>query len=263
VVGRLGDLIEEVGASGSVVHLASERSGNRDPVVFDDILGTGDLLDAWRRGPFVYASSATIHGAPHAALDASAPLEINDWYNAGKVVNEFQLRDAVAAGVEGRGPGISLRPCVYFGRSRRAPYRQYLNSYVFHAMAGHTFTFDTDAAVQGAGMSYIGDADYGRAVVAALDRGVSGGFPIASGFVTYRDLLDTINRVAGTTGRLAVKSPSGPDEFRVPHSRIEIDSSAFTAQTGWVPQQGLEELVSAFVAGEREAGRAKGVGAPS
>jgi nucleoside-diphosphate-sugar epimerase len=266
VVGQLGfldGLAGEIGASGSIVHLASERSAERERVVYEDIMGTGELLDAWQRGPFVYASSATIHGEPRAVLEASAPIDILDWYNAGKAVNEFQVRDAVEAAVPGRGPGISLRPCLYFGRSHRAPFRQYLNSYFFHAQAGHTFTCDTDAAGAGAGVSYIGDADYGRAVVAALDRGTSAAYPIASGFVTYRDLLDTINRVAGTTGRWAVRPPSGPDDFRVPHSRIEINSSAFTAQTGWHPQQGLDELVSAFVAGEREAGRAESVGAPS
>ncbi len=118
--------------------------------------------------------------------------------------------------------------------------------------------FDTDAAVEASGVSYIGDADYGRAVVAALDHGETAAYPVASGFVTYRDLLETINRVAGTSGRRAVRpgGPSGPDEFRVPHSRIEIDSASFTAKTGWRPQQGLDELVEAFVRGEREAGRA-------
>lgn len=259
VVGQLNvleELVGEIGASGSIVHLASERTADRERVMYQDIMGTGQILDYWQRGAFVYASAATIHGEPHAVLDPPASINIVDWYNAGKAVNEFQLRAALVAMVPGRGAGISLRPCLYFGRSHRAPAGQYLNSYFFHARAGHTFTFDTDVAVEGAGVSFIGTADYGRAVVAALDHGISGGFPIASGFVTYRDLLDAVNRVAGTTGRWAVKAPSGPNEFRVPHSRIEIDSSAFTAQTGWRPQQGLDELVSAFVAGEREGGRA-------
>jgi nucleoside-diphosphate-sugar epimerase len=252
-LGLLGDLTAEIGGAGSVVHLASGRSGERDPVVFDDILGTGELLDAWRQGPFVYASSATVHGEPRAVLDAAAGTDVGDWYNAGKVVNEFQVKDA--AGTAGRGAGISLRPCVYFGRSHRPPFRQYLNSFVFHAQAGHTFTAENDAWAESAGVSYIGDADYGRAVVAALDRGATGAYPIASGFVTYRDLLETINRVAGTRGQWAVRPPSGPNDSRVPHSRIQIDSSAFSTQTGWRPQQGLDELVWAFVSGEREAGR--------
>jgi nucleoside-diphosphate-sugar epimerase len=258
LLGLLDDLAAEIGASGSVVHLASERSGDRYRVVFDDLLGTGELLDSWQRGPFVYASSATIHGEPHAVLDASAPVDILDWYNAGKVVNEFQVKSAAEAGVAGRGPGISLRPCLYFGRSHRALHHQYLDLFFYHALAGHTFTFDMDAAVEGGGASYIGDADYGRAVVAALDRGETAAYPVATGFVTWRDLLETINRIAATSARWAVlpADPTAPDKFRVPHSRIEIDSSAFAARTGWRPQQGLDELVEAFVRGEREAGRA-------
>jgi nucleoside-diphosphate-sugar epimerase len=91
-------------------------------------------------------------------------------------------------------------------------------------------------------------------VVAALDRGETTAYPVASGFVTWRNLLETINRVAGTNAQYAVRPP-GPNDARVPHSRIEIDSSAFTSRTGWKPQQGLDELVEAFVNGEREAGR--------
>ncbi|MEA2683107.1 MAG: hypothetical protein QOK05_1435 [Chloroflexota bacterium] len=257
VVGMLGfldDLTDEIGAAGSIVHLASERTDQRERVLFDDILGTGELLDAWQRGPFVYASSSTIHGEPQAVLDASAPVHILDWYNAGKVVNEFQVTRAAEEGANGRGPGVSLRPSLVFGRSRVKPRNQYLDRFFHHALAGHTFTFDMDAAVEGGGASYIGDADFGRAVVAALDRGETTAYPVASGFVTWRNLLETINRVAGTNAQYAVRPP-GSNDARVPHSRIEIDSSAFTSRTGWKPQQGLDELVEAFVNGEREAGR--------
>lgn len=260
VVGELGvleGLAEEIGGS-AIVHLASSRRLERAHVLHDDIHGTGQLLDAWRSGPFVYSSTTTIHGFPRGILDEHTPVEIVDWYDAGKVVSEFQIRAAVEENEPGRGPGISLRPTLYFGPSRRKPVRQYLASYFYHAAAGHAFTFDSEEAMAQAGAAYVGLEDFGRAVVAALDSTPSAAYPIASGFVTWSDLVETINRVAGTSARSIVRpeGPQGPDEYRVGHSRTELDASAFTRATGWQPRQGLDELVDAFVRGEREAGRA-------
>ena len=260
VVGALGELQDmstDIGEADGIVHLASGRRLDRDRVLYEDIFGTGQLIDAWRRGPFVQSSTTTVHGVPRGVLDEKTPIDIVDWYDCGKVVNEFQLRAALGEELAGRGPGVSLRPTLYFGPSRRRPVRQYLSAFYYHALEGHAFIFDTEEAMATTGAAYIGLEDFGRAVVAALDSAPSGAYPIASGFVTWRDLVETINRLASTTGRCVVRpdGPQGPDEFRVGHSRTELDSSAFTKATGWQPRQDLDELVTAFAAGEREAGR--------
>lgn len=261
VVGMLGVLdggaSEAVGASGAVVHLACDRSADRERVVYDDILGTGELLDLWQRGPFVYSSTTTVHGVPRGILDAETAVRLDDWYDCGKAVNEFQVRSAAAAGLAARGPGISLRPTLYFGGTRRPPKRQYLDWFLRRAAAGDAITFVSEEAMATAGAAYVGTEDFGRAVVAALGVADSGEYPVATGFVTWRDLLAAINRAAGANGRAIVRQngPEGPDEFPVPNSRTELDCSAFVERSGWRPQQGLEELVDAFVGGEREAGR--------
>ena len=261
VVGLLGllqgEAEEAIGSSASIVHLASERSADRERVVYDDILGTGELLDLWQRGPFVYSSTTTVHGVPRRRLDADTPVHIEDWYACGKVVNEFQLRTAAAAHDTPRGPAITLRPTLYFGPTRRPPERQYLDWFLRRSVAGDAITFGSEDEMAHTGAAYIGTADFGRAVVAGLGIAESGEFPIASGFVTWRDLLETINRAAGGNGRVMVRTdgPEAPDEFPVPNSRTELDSSAFTERSGWRPQQHLDELVEAFVRGEREAGR--------
>jgi nucleoside-diphosphate-sugar epimerase len=260
VVGLLGMLdgaAEAVSASGAVVHLASERSADRERVVYDDILGTGELLDLWQRGPFVYNSTSTVHGIPHGILDTKTPVRIDDWYDAGKAINEFQVRAAARAGGAARGAGISLRPTLYFGGTHRPPVRQYLEWFLRRASTGQAITFVSEEAMATVGAAYVGTADFGRAVVAALGLAGSGEFPVASGFVTWRDLLTAINKAAGTTGRAIVRpnGPENPDEFPVPNSRTELDCSTFTARSGWQPQQSLEELVDAFVHAEREAGR--------
>ncbi len=191
-------------------------------------------------------------------LRADSPVHVEDWYDCGKVVNEFQVRDAAAAGVDGRGPGISLRPTLFFGPSKRPPERQYLAWFFYHARAGHALTFDSDEAMATTGASYVGTGDFARAVVAALGLTDSGAYPISGGFVTWRELMDTVNRVAGTKGRWIVRpeGPQGDDEFRAGHSRTELDDAAFRTATGWSPRESLEELVTAFVPCEREAWRA-------
>ncbi|HEX7474174.1 MAG TPA: NAD(P)-dependent oxidoreductase [Candidatus Limnocylindrales bacterium] len=260
VVGMLGMLdgaADAVAAAGAVVHLASQRSADRERVVYDDVLGTGELLDLWKRGPFVYSSTTTVHGIPRGILDTDTPVRIDDWYDAGKAVNEFQVRAAARAGVAERGPGISLRPTLYFGRAHRPPERQYLEWFLRRAAGGHAIAFVSEEAMATVGAAYVGTEDFGRAVVAALGLTESGEFPVASGFVTWRDLFTAINKAAGGTGRTVIRpnGPENPDEFPVPNSRTELDHSAFVQRSGWQPRQGLEELVDAFVRGEREAGR--------
>jgi nucleoside-diphosphate-sugar epimerase len=255
-LGLLGELEDAIAGCDGIVHLASGRTADRERVVYEDILGTGDLIDLWKRGPFVYASTTTVHGVPRGVISSDTPVHIEDWYDCGKAVNEFQLREA--AGRDGRGRGISLRPTLFFGRSSGVPDRQYLAWFLGHALSGHALIFDSEEAMATSGAAFVGLGDFGRAVVAALDLEASGAFPIASGFVTWRDLMDAVNRHAGGSGRCVVRpnGPSGPDEIRAAHSRTELDDSAFRSLTGWQPRESLDELVAAFVAGEREAGRA-------
>jgi hypothetical protein len=44
---------------------------------------------------------------------------------------------------------------------------------------------------------------------------------------------------------------TAPDEIRIGQSRTELDTSAFSRETGFQPRQTVEELVERFVAEER------------
>lgn len=248
----IGRVARDVGGASAIVHLASPRSLDREITVAEDILGTGRLIDAWRSGPFVYASTTTIHGIPSGVLRADTPLDLLEWYDAGKAINEFQLR--VAAGTDGRGPGISLRPTMYIGAGPRSHDRQMLSRILDECRAGRTFVFTTEAALETSGAAYVGLGDFARAVVAALRRPTGGAFPIAGGFVRWRDLIDKVNERAGTAGRYIVRADGAQDgEARLAHSRTELDSSAFEAATGWKAQESIEELVARFVDAEKAA----------
>lgn len=253
-----GDLAEidrvasEVSKADAIVHLGSPRSLDREITVREDILGTGGLVDAWRSGPFVYASTTTIHGIPSAVVRPDTPIDLLEWYDVGKVVNEFQVR--AASGRDGRGPGVSLRPTMYIGTGPRSRDRQMI-AWIFDACrASQTFVFQTEQALETSGAAYVGLADFARAVTAALGMSSGGAFPIAAGFARWRDIIDGINQRAGATGRYIVRADGARgDEARLAHSRTELDSSAFAAATGWRPQESIDDLLAAFIQGEKAA----------
>ena len=246
---RLGG---EIGTAAGIVHLASPRSLDRTKTVNEDILGTGELVDAWRSGPLVYASTTTIHGVPSAVLEPGTPIDLLEWYDVGKAVNEFQVR--AASGQAGRGPGISLRPTMFVGTGPRSHDRQMVSRIHAACRDGRTFVFATDSALDTSGAAYLGLGDFARAVVSALGVTAAGAFPIAGGFVRWRDLIDRINQRAGTTGKYIVRADGAHgDEVRLAHSRTEVDNAAFEAATTWKPQESIEDLVDAFVAAEKGA----------
>ena len=247
-IDRLGS---EIGNAEAIVHLACPRSQEAEPVLRDDILGTSLLIDAWRSGPFIYASSPTIHGRPQAVLTERSPVRVEYWYDTGKISNEFQLRLAEQQGQ--RGPGIRFRSGLLFGASERRHDQQYLSFLYRHCQLGSKIIFDSEEGLESYGSSFIGGADFGRAVVQSLGIKVAGPYNLAGGFCTWRALIETINRYAGTHADFLVRAGAQPEagECRPAQSRTFLDVSAFTAQTGFAPHQGLEELVQAFVQAER------------
>ena len=250
---RLADLHDEIAAADGIVHLASPRGNTRDSVVFDDILGTGELLDAWSHGNFVYASSQTVYGIPNLPLDESAPVDAQCWYDLGKVANEFQIQMTKAEDDGARGHAISLRMALLFGATYRRRDRQFLPAVYDHCRNGSGFVFDSEEGLEAYGSSYIGDQDFARAVADSLELGVSCPFNVASGFCTWRDLVETVSDALRVQARFVVRPDglAGPGEYRLPQSRSYVDASALARETGFVPRQGLEELVDSFVAQEQ------------
>jgi nucleoside-diphosphate-sugar epimerase len=249
VVGQLDDAaLAAVGEADAVIHLASTRTTDRELVLYFDVRGTCALMDAWARGPFVYLSSTTVHGRPRGVLTEHTPVAPTDWYDMGKVAAEFEL--GLAQKRAGRGAGISLRPALAFAVNERGLDRQYLGWVYDRCVEGRTFVFDSEQALESCGGAFVGGEDFAGAVAEALAVTDSGPYPLAGGFCTWRELIETVARHAGTRARIIVRLPGTPlteNECQLPQSRTELDSSAFVSRTGWAARQGLDELVGAFV----------------
>ncbi len=256
VLGDLADvrpLADEVARAEAIIHLASPRSNDRDVVLRDDVRGTGELLDLWQRGNFVYTSSQTVYGIPRQTLTENSPLDAACWYDLGKICNEFQMR-MIEADCQ-RGAAVRLRMALLLATGGRRADRQFLRTIYDQCRAGAVFVFDSDEGLESYGTNFLGEEDLGRAVVDALGIRSSGPYNLAGPYCTWRSMVETINALAGTKARWVVRRGArpGPGEFRLPQSRSHIDGSAFARATGFTARQTLEEVIARLVAVERGA----------
>lgn len=252
---KLGEVAHEIARADAVIHLASARSNQREEVIAKDVLGTARLLDAWRRGNFVYASSQTVYGIPQGPLTETAPLQPVVWYDLGKIYNELQIAMAAAEGA--RGAGVSLRMAVLFGPVAKSKNAPQFHEMIYEAcVRGNRFLLESEAALEGYGTSFIGDRDLARAMADSLKIAESGPYNVAGPFCTWKELIATIDRFAGTRSRFVFRAGAQPEagEFRLPQSRSYVDSKKFEAATSFRAEQGLEELIERFVALRKKAG---------
>lgn len=254
VVGDLTDIAEARRAlrkADHVIHLASPRSDDRELVVLADVLGTGRLLDLWQHGNFVYVSSSTVYGIPGSdSLGEGTTFDAVNWYDLGKVVNEFQLRLTPEGGE--RRAAISLRPALVFSTGVRRNDRQFLSIMYRACRQGVEFAVDSEEGLKDYGCSFVGEVDMAWAIAESLSLGESNAYNIAGGFCTWHELVETINQAAGTSSRCVVREPDPKDDstVRLPQSRTQLDVAAFEAATNFQARETLEDLVGRFV--ERE-----------
>jgi nucleoside-diphosphate-sugar epimerase len=244
-------LAAEVQACDAIVHLACSQSQDPSEVLRQDIAGTAGLIDAWRKGPFVYASASTVYGPSAGALSEVTAVAPQHGYDFGKCVNEFQLR--LAERRHGRGGAVLLRPGLIFAVNSRSRGRHLLGQVFTHCRHGGRFIFGSEEGLANYGCSFISGADFGRAIVKALTQDLSGVFNIAGAFCTWHELIETINRVAGTKADLAVRAGATPQpgEFRLSPFKRQLDASLFEKATGFKARETLEEIVEALVRMER------------
>jgi nucleoside-diphosphate-sugar epimerase len=249
-LGKIHDIAAEVATAGGVVHCASPRTYDRSVVLRQDIEGTACLIDAWTSGPFVFMSSQTVYGIPQQVLREEAALDPGSWYDMGKICNEYQVGMAAAKG--DRGAGVSLRLPLVFASGPRRRDRQFLPGLFDALRAGQDFLYGSEEGVETFGSVFIGEEDLGRAVADSLSIVPSGPYNVASGFCTWKDLLETLGRRAGRRPSIRVRTGAAAQdgEFRLPQSRSDYDCARFQRACGFQPRQSLDEIIDRFLRSE-------------
>ena len=244
-------LMNEVAGADGIVHLANSRSVLRQAVM-NEIHASALLINAWRKGPFIFASSATIEGWSDKKLQEDSPARLHNWYGMGKLLQRVPVASCVSD--LSAGSTISLRPAglVIGANDCRAP-QQRFGMFYSQCRLGSKFVFRSEELLERSGCSFIGTADLGRAFADSMTIKVSGAYNVAGGFCTWKSLIETVNRIAATRSNFIIRQNGGVEsgEFLLPQSRTCLDDSAFKTQVGFVPQQSIEQLVEEFVAAER------------
>ena len=248
---NIGPFVGEIAAAGAVIHLASSRSYLRDAVM-SEIEATGLLIQAWRNGSFISTSSGTVGGWGPEPLLENSRARLSNGYVMGKLCNEFQLR--LVQPLYQRGAAISLRPAgLFISANGRRHTRQRFSILYQRCLQNCRFVFQSEEGLETYGSSFVGGADFGRAMADSLAIRVSGSYNVAGGFCTWKSLIETINRATGTRADFVIQAGgiADPGEFLLPQSRSCLDISAFKTQVGFIPQQSLEQLIHEYAAAER------------
>jgi len=247
---KVQDVTAEIAMAGGVIHCASPRTHHRPTVLRDDIEATARLLDAWSSGPFVFMSSQTVYGIPSDVLREESSLAAGGWYDMGKICNEYQV--AMQSQQGSRGAGISLRLPLVFATGPRRRDRQFLPGLLDALRSQRPFLFGSDEAVETSGSVFIGEGDLGRAVVDSLSICRSGAYNLASGFCTWKTLIERLATRAGLRPSFRIRAGAVPQdtEYRVPQSRSYFDCTRFENATGFQPRQSLDEIIDRFMLAE-------------
>ncbi|MFE2140428.1 condensation domain-containing protein [Streptomyces sp. NPDC059456] len=191
IEGDLADpagLREAVAQADAVVHAACTFT--RHDV---DLAATEAMVDAWRRGPFVFVSSVDAYGQPRTdqVTEETPPHEPVSPYGKAKLDCEAMVLRA--AGTEGRGGASALRSPIVWGAHDR------LREQLRWGAIGTLF----QSARQGRpialprpgtgghgwyGAAWVHAAALARAVAECLDRPVHGVANVCSGHVSWHDL---------------------------------------------------------------------------
>ncbi|MEV8070365.1 condensation domain-containing protein [Streptomyces sp. NPDC085995] len=194
----LAGLREAVAGADAIVHAACTFT--RHDV---DVAATEAMVDAWRRGPFVFVSSVDAYGHPEVD-DVSEELPPHEPVSPyGRAKLECEARVLRAAGTEGRGGASAVRSPIVWGAHDRL--REQLRwgavgGLYQAARRGGPIELPRPGAAGHAwyGAAWVHAAALARAVAECLDRPVHGVANACSGHVSWRDLADDLTRLLGT-----------------------------------------------------------------
>lgn len=161
------------------------------------------MVDAWRRGPFVFVSSVDAYGHPatdRVAEEAPSHEPVSPYGRTKLDCEAMLLR---AAGTEGRGGASAVRSPIVWGahdRLREQLRWGAIGTLYQAARQGHPIDLPRPgtAGHDWYGAAWVHAAALARAVVACLDRPVHGVANACSGHVSWHDLARDLTELLGT-----------------------------------------------------------------
>ncbi|MFB6559022.1 condensation domain-containing protein [Streptomyces sp. NPDC056400] len=205
IEGDLSDpagLRDAVAQADAVVHAACTFT--RHDV---DLAAMEAMVDAWRRGPFVFVSSVDAYGHPGTdrVAEESPSHEPVSPYGRAKLDCEAMLLRA--AGTEGRGGASAVRsPIVWGAHDRLREQLRWGAIGTLYQSARQGRPIDLPRPGTGGhdwyGAAWVHAAALARAVAECLDRPVHGVANACSGHVSWHDLAQDLTELLGSRAEL-------------------------------------------------------------
>ncbi|MGW6835523.1 condensation domain-containing protein [Streptomyces sp. NPDC054949] len=203
-----GDLTDLAGLRDAVAHadaiVHSACTFTRHDV---DLAAMETMVDAWRRGPFVFVSSVDAYGHPDTdrVAEEAPPHEPVSPYGRAKLDCEALLLRA--AGTEGRGGASAVRsPIVWGAHDRLREQLRWGAIGTLYQSAREGRPIELPRPGTGGhpwyGVAWVHAAALARAVAESLDRPVHGVANASSGHVSWRDLALDLTELLDTRADL-------------------------------------------------------------
>ncbi|MFF3430473.1 condensation domain-containing protein [Streptomyces sp. NPDC002602] len=212
-----GDLTDLAGLRDAVAHadaiVHSACTFTRHDV---DLAAMEAMVDAWRRGPFVFVSSVDAYGHPDTdrVAEEAPPHEPVSPYGRAKLDCEALLLRA--AGTEGRGGASAVRsPIVWGAHDRLREQLRWGAIGTLYQSAREGRPIELPRPGTGGhpwyGVAWVHAAALARAVAESLDRPVGGVANASSGHVSWRDLALDLTELLDTRADLRETDDVPPD----------------------------------------------------
>ncbi|HET6354276.1 condensation domain-containing protein [Streptomyces sp.] len=213
-----------------------------------DVAAMEAMVDAWRRGPFVFVSSVDAYGRPTEqwVAEESASRQPLSAYGQAKLDCEQMLMRA--AGTGGRGGASVVRSPIVWGPHDRLrdQLRWGATGLLFQAaLAGEPITLPRPgtAGRDWYGAPWVHAAALARAVTACLDTPVHGVANALSGHVAWQDLAAELRTLLGGDSEIQLAEGAHPDLDHPWHYRADRLATALREQPGEDWQSVLAAMV--------------------
>lgn len=244
---RFGGFMRGVG---DIIHLAASRQEAKDKDIYLDIPIIGRLLDYWKEGCFVFASSQIVYRVAETAgrISEDHVLEASNWYAASKLMSEQMIITQHILNAEKGHTGryaIFRIPLVAHIEPSGKP--QALDMVIQAAMLSKDFCFPyNESESVGYGSSWVGTQDLTRAMLEALQFPESGIYNIASGYVSYIELIEKVIRKTNSRSRIKFNTRG---EITLPPYDYHLDTEKLS-RTGYTPCEDMEQILDTYLASQ-------------